>query len=533
MTHNTQPAQNPSLLMQLWRQFSSMKFAIILLVVIAVVSVLSLFIGEFYPVKATGPGWQEYWQKELHLSKPVFEFFSFLRLHDPYHSWWYLLLLLLLAVSLLACIIDRLPKVIALMRWGTPRGSREIDQMALSRSFSASGTPDDIRKRLPALFRFRETQQGGEMQLIGRHGLPAHLGPIFAHSGLLALTLGGVIVLSLGYTSRIAGVPGEVMTDPGFGFTVRVDSFKIEYHALGIGQYVLVDNNFLGEIIGQDKGDRYWVKMQPHSSDYQTQSIEASHLRNQFDIETDRGNIKSYVSVLTVLENDQPVLQKRVEVNHPLRYKGFRFYQASFDPERPVVDASIDSARIVIKIQPGDAVLDTVFVSRSRPYILPDGSELHLARFLPDFRMDRGAAISASAELRNPALLMEVRRSGEEIYHQWVFLRPDFPHMASPQAAYTFQVLDISGFQSSVTYPTILEVNKSPGAWLIWLGFVLCTLGLILAFYLQPQRIWLAIKDRGTGRSEVHLGGSSSRNPNLFARKFEHWIDQIKGKDKT
>gem|GEM_PF-877130 len=520
-------------LQQLWKQFSSMKFAITLLIVIAVVSVLSLFIGEFYPVKASQPGWEDFWQKELGISKPLFSFLTLLRLHDPYHSKWYLLLLLLLAISLFACILDRLPLVIKTMQWGNSRSAEEIGKLGLAKSLSVAVAPAQIPRRLPRGFRYRTSQEGDEIRIIGKRAMIAHLGPILAHTGLLALTVGGVVVLGLGYATRVAGVPGDIVTDPAFDFSVRIDSFKIVYHDLGIGQYVLVDDKFLGKIVGREKGDRFLVETRGHQDLIQTLSVEGTRLRNQFDIETDRGNIKSYISVLTVLKDGREVQQKRVEVNHPLRYEGFRFYQSSFDPERPVVKASIDSARIVISGQPDDAVLDTIYLSSNKPYSLPDGSELHLAQFVPDFRMDRGRAVSASADLRNPAILLEARRDTSELYHQWAFLRPEFPHMPSGKADYGFKAVKLEGFQASVTYPTILEVNKSPGAWLIWMGFILCTLGLILAFYLPPQRLWVAIREKEAGRSSVHIGAFSGKNPDLFARKFDHWLEHLKGKQKT
>jgi len=533
VSDNRKKPEAPSLTRQLWKQFSSMKFAIILLIVIAVVSVLSLFIGEFYPVKASAPGWEEFWQKELGISQPLFSFLTFLRLHDPYHSWWYMLLLLLLVISLLACIIDRLPGVIKTMQWGGMRGSEEIGKMGLSKTFNAAGPPADVAKRLPRGFRYLTSQQDGEIRIIGKRAMIAYLGPILAHTGLLALTVGGVVVLGLGYATRVAGVPGDIVTDPAFDFSVRIDSFKIVYHDLGIGQYVMVDDRFLGKIVGREKGDKFLVETRTHEGDLQTMQMGASQLRNQFDIENDRGNIKSYISVLTVLKDGREMLQKRIEVNHPLRYEGFRFYQSSFDPDRPVVNASIDSALVVITRKQDGAVLDTTYLSPHQRYLLPDGSALHLCQFVPDFRMDRGRAASASADLRNPAILLEARRDTVELYHQWSFLRPEFPHTPSSQADYEFKALKLEGFKASVTYPTILEVNKSPGSWIIWLGFILCTVGLILAFYLPPQRIWAAIREKEEGRSSVHLGALSTKNPDLFARKFDHWIEQIRGKQKA
>ena len=40
---------------------------------------------------------------------------------------------------------------------------------------------------------------------------------------------------------------------------------------------------------------------------------------------------RDYFSDLTVLENDQPVLKKTIEVNKPLYYGGYYFYQSDFD----------------------------------------------------------------------------------------------------------------------------------------------------------------------------------------------------------
>ncbi len=41
---------------------------------------------------------------------------------------------------------------------------------------------------------------------------------------------------------------------------------------------------------------------------------------------------KDFVADIEVLENGQVVVRKRVEVNHPLRFKGFSFYQTNYDP---------------------------------------------------------------------------------------------------------------------------------------------------------------------------------------------------------
>ena len=43
--------------------------------------------------------------------------------------------------------------------------------------------------------------------------------------------------------------------------------------------------------------------------------------------------VKEYTSDVTVLEEGRPVVQKAIEVNHPLHYGGYHFYQHSYDTE--------------------------------------------------------------------------------------------------------------------------------------------------------------------------------------------------------
>lgn len=42
-------------------------------------------------------------------------------------------------------------------------------------------------------------------------------------------------------------------------------------------------------------------------------------------------SIKSFKSKVTIFERDREILKKTIEVNHPLTYKGYSFYQASYD----------------------------------------------------------------------------------------------------------------------------------------------------------------------------------------------------------
>ena len=49
-----------------------------------------------------------------------------------------------------------------------------------------------------------------------------------------------------------------------------------------------------------------------------------------YDLKGPGKHVKEYSSLLTVLENGKEVLKKKIEVNHPLYYKGVAFYQSSY-----------------------------------------------------------------------------------------------------------------------------------------------------------------------------------------------------------
>ena len=44
--------------------------------------------------------------------------------------------------------------------------------------------------------------------------------------------------------------------------------------------------------------------------------------------------VKDYLSDLILLEGEKQIIKKTIEVNHPLHYGGYHFYQHSYDPEK-------------------------------------------------------------------------------------------------------------------------------------------------------------------------------------------------------
>jgi cytochrome c biogenesis protein len=219
---------------------------------------------------------------------------------------------------------------------------------------------------------------------------------------------------------------------------------------------------------------------------------------NSFRVETyPSGQPKAYVSDLSVLEGGREVLRKKdVIVNDPLQYKGIWFYQSSY----------------------GQAGGATAHVSVSRP----DGNPLaNLAlppnepATIPGVGAIRGVNYDQNLQGNGPALQVVLERPGQPEASFWVFQAR--PHQFAQGK--DSLVLAFGGLNSKMF--TGLQVAMDPGVNIVWLGCALMVVGIIMAFFLSHQRVWVRLAPSADGRVEVVLAGSASRNRLAFEKKFE------------
>lgn len=506
----------------LWNLLKSMKFAIWLLIVLSSASLISMFIVEFYPLDSSFENWEQIYSDKYGSFFPVMKV---LQLEDPYRSWWYQLMLGILSLSLLVCVIDRVP-ISTRKAFGKikPFTKHEIEHYSNSKTFKTD--QDFVQRFTGSLKRYTisKTVDNGTVYLAADRGRLASLGPVFTHIGLLLLAVGGLLSV-WGISDRGYGYPGDIIESDNFDFQVRVDDFRIEYYPLGAGQWVLVDDRSFAKISRKLSDDLYRVKFFMHEQEV-VRDVEASRIKNQFDIESDRGNIKDYISDLSIIENGEVIDTRQIEVNKPMRHKGFRFYQSSFDARSPRVVASVDSGLVEISDIKSGQVMDTISFVLGNKYPLTDGSELVLSDFLPHFQIGNSGPVSASSKMKNPAVKAAVSRDGVQLYHQWLFLLHDF-HGSQEEAAYNFRLLDLSNPVSEGKYMTILEIKVNQGYEVIWAGLILASIGVIFTFYMV-QRQFRAVAIPSGGGYEVTIGGSAPREKVHFSEYFKLLINRIK-----
>jgi cytochrome c biogenesis protein len=533
VSENPQERQKSSTTIQnLWTTLKSMKFAIIMLVVIAVVSLLSMFVVEFYPMRAGFSGWEEFYKERYGMGDGVFALFKYFQLYDPYRSWWYLFLLGLLALSLFACLWNMVPDTFR--RAFTPRFRLEPKDLKVLPNYQTcigSFDQQKLTRSLKKRYRLYSKDLENGAAYYGCSGRIQLFGPLCIHLGLLLLVIGGLSISLFGSTYSISGYAGDLLDVPGTDFQVRIDDFRIEYYPLNAGQIVLMEGQSLGRIERKLSDSLFAVNRMTRDGIWITDTLPSSDLQNQFDLNRDRGNIKDYICDLTVIESGEEVHSFSVEVNHPLRYKRIRFYQTSYDADNPKITASFDSVALEVTRVSDMAVLDTLWLKPGQSSPIPyQGMTVSAESFQPDFRITEQGVMSQSAHMHNPAVKMVFSEHDSIRFHQWSFLNRDF-HTAREDFPLKLQFVDIRNPMSEMAVRTILQVRISPGTDIIWAGFIFATLGLIIAFYFSFNRLWALVIIRDDKSADYHFAMRNQRGSSVGQHRYLHLIEELKTKN--
>lgn len=168
---------------------SSMRFAIALLSVISIASVIGTVLKQNEPyanyVNQFGPFWAE--------------LFHALSLQKVYGSWWFLLILAFLVVSTSLCLVRNAPKMVADMRsWKDHVRERSLRAFHHRVEFDAAPSRAGAVQRLGALlanrgYRVRQVEHDGATLLAAKAGAANKLGYILAHAAIVVICIGGLL----------------------------------------------------------------------------------------------------------------------------------------------------------------------------------------------------------------------------------------------------------------------------------------------------------------------------------------------------
>ncbi|KFC73620.1 cytochrome c biogenesis protein ResB [Massilia sp. LC238] len=296
---------------------SSMRFAISLLTIVAIASVIGTVLKQNEPmpnyVNQFGPFW--------------FEVFAKLGLYNVYTSWWFLLILVFLIVSTALCVVRNAPKMVRDMRsWREhvrEESLRNFHHKAewtapVARTLLAAQTAERLRH---AGYAVKLVEKDGGMLVAAKKGAGNKFGYIFAHTAIIVILLGGMLDSEMpvkfqqwffgktpfGGSGVIADIPAQ--------------------HRLGISNPTFRGNTLIAE------GQTSDTALLPQASGVLVQELPFSIKLEKFHIDFySTGMPKLFASDVTVRDHETgKTFPASIRVNHPLIYKGIAVYQSSFD----------------------------------------------------------------------------------------------------------------------------------------------------------------------------------------------------------
>ncbi|WP_288251702.1 cytochrome c biogenesis protein ResB [uncultured Hydrogenophaga sp.] len=324
MTVSTQGLQLRSVSRRLseWVELlSSMRFAISLLTVICIASVIGTVVKQNEPfnnyVNQFGPFWADV--------------FAAANLYTVYSAWWFLLILAFLVISTSLCIARNTPKILVDLK-AYKENIREQSLKAFPHKAQAelSEAPEAAANRMgqallgagwKVKLQSRETPQGMGWMVAAKTGAANKWGYIAAHSAIVLVCVGGLL-------------DGDLM--------VRAQTWfngKQIYEGGGMiadvpAQHRLSTSNptFRGNLLVTE-GTASSTAILTQPGGVLLQELPFSVELKKFIVEYyDTGMPRLFASEIVIHDRETgETKEARVEVNHPAFHRGVAIYQSSFD----------------------------------------------------------------------------------------------------------------------------------------------------------------------------------------------------------
>jgi len=236
-----------------WRQLTSMRTALILLLVLAIAAIP----GSIFPQRMADPNGVTQWQRD---NPDLFPVLDALKLFDVYLSPWFSAIYLLLFASLVGCVIPRIKHHAKALRARPPRTParlqrledyREVVRDAPDAEAAASSSIDVATKQLKALgYRVERYDRGRTFSVSAERGYWRETGNLLFHLALVGVLITVGIGGGFSYTGQRVIVEGETFAntlidydsmnrgrfvgdDALAPYSMRLDSFDVTYQPYG------------------------------------------------------------------------------------------------------------------------------------------------------------------------------------------------------------------------------------------------------------------------------------------------------------
>ncbi|MBF0344594.1 MAG: cytochrome c biogenesis protein ResB [Nitrospirae bacterium] len=467
MTQETQETKEgkttggTSIVNAVWGLFSSVKLAVVLIAMIGLLSIIGTVVEQNVEPQKNVKLFKKLFGDNL--APNVYRLSEKLGVMDMYNSWWFMGLLVMFSVNLTICSIDRLPGIHKIVsKPFEPLKAEAFGRQGIKKELMFKGTLTDGRiKVLTAIkqlgFNPGEFTFDNGVQYYAQRWQYARYAVYVVHLSIIIILVGSVIGIQFGFRGFMKIDEGETVdkafsrkgTEQPLDFSIRCDDFTVQFYG-------------------------------------------------------DSDTPKTYMSWLTVFENGKEVLKTSIEVNRPMSYKGYTFYQASYGA------LGEGYGVLVFKVTSKDGKTDVISKRVGDTFKIPGSSlEAKVMAFSPALGFDKEEKPYTYTDmLNNPAVFMMFKEGRSEKYGGWIFKR--YPKSWNVPDGSKIELIDNWGYQY-----TGIQVRKDPGVWIVYLGCICMTLGLYFAFFLSHKKMWVMLVNE-KGRVNVKIAAYAHKNKGAF-----------------
>jgi cytochrome c biogenesis protein len=463
-------SKNASFVDRIWGLFASLKLAVIIFAVVALTSIIGTIIEQNAEPEKNLRVLSRLFGESA--APALYDLFERLWFMDMYHSWWFMTILLLFAINLVVCSVERLPKIMKLVKDPVkPLSEDHFKGFGIMREVVLKGRPEKTRDRVISAikkntgFNIAEAREENGFQLYTQRGSYTRLGVYITHFSILIILAGAIIGVIFGFKGFLPLQEGKTASTIEtrkekiipLGFAVRCDDFDVDFYG---------------------------------NSDMP----------------------KDYKSWLTIIKDGKEVVRKIIRVNDPLTYEGVTFYQSSYG----IVPSSGGDGIFRFKLTSKEGKTEEVNLKFGESFTIP-GTEFtgKIEDFSPALAFDATTekAYTYAEQMNNPAVLIDFSEKGKRKYSGWILKR--YPNTWRLPNGHTVEFMDLWGIQY-----TGLQVRKDPGILLVYTGCITMAIGLFVAFFMSHRRIWVKLVEE-KGNTRILIGATANKNRQSFERKID------------
>ncbi|MFC4222748.1 cytochrome c biogenesis protein ResB [Lysinibacter cavernae] len=497
-----------------WRQLTSMRVAILLLLLLAVAAIP----GSILPQRSSDPNGVVQYKAENPDAFKILDAFPF-QAFDVYTSIWFSSIYLLLFISLIGCVLPRTKHHWDAMRSRPPRTPARMKRMAGYHE-TLLQNPDANSEEIAAVaeksiesarrilkkqrYRTEIYRKGSEISVSAERGYLRETGNLIFHSALVGVLIAVGLGGGYGYQGQKLLVEGEAAVNA-----------LIDYDSFNPGRFF--DDASL---------DPFGIRLDSLEVDY---------------VSPDDGNLaalgqaKDFTANVTVLDSDGTERQDTVKVNHPLRLHGTNVYLLGngYAPKLTVHNAAGEEVfSESVPFMPQDANLTSLGIIKV-PYGL--GEQIGMIGFFYPTQVegDSGAYFSNYPDLVNPVLTLDVHEGDLGINDGnptsvYALNTDDMTKLTgrgtdSPSLELRIgDTVDLPNGMGTVTLEAVprfvsFDLHSNPGqTWVLFFA-ILATLGLLSSLFIPRRRVWVKAVPTDDGLRLEYAALARGDDPTLDA----------------